>query len=290
VSIDLLADTATDLFRRHSGPEVVAAGEREGWSPGLWSELEKSGLARVGAEGEVPEAAAVVRAAARFAAPVPLAETVLAAWLLGDVPEGPLSVAYGGRAGYGRVARAIVVGADLLEPDRFKIVPDVNLAGEPWDRIDPPGDGDDVLLKGALVRSVQLAGALERILELTVAYAQDRRQFGSPILRFQAVQQQLAVMAGEVAAAGAAVDAAVEDPSEMPVAVAKIRAGMAAGEAAAIAHQVHGAIGFTEEHELHHFTRRLWSWRDDFGTEQEWAARLGRTLGAAGAGLWEVIS
>ena len=51
-----------------------------------------------------------------------------------------------------------------------------------------------------------------------------------------------------------------------------MRVGEAAGDGAAIAHQVHGAMGFTYEHSLHHFTRRLWAWREEFGNESFWAA------------------
>ena len=71
------------------------------------------------------------------------------------------------------------------------------------------------------------------------------------------------------------------------VAAAKVRAGEAAGAGAAIAHAVHGAIGFTYEHSLHFATRRLWSWRAEFGSESRWAATLGRAVLARGAdALW----
>ena len=75
------------------------------------------------------------------------------------------------------------------------------------------------------------------------------------------------------------------------MAVAKARAGEAAGRAAEIAHQVHGAMGFTHEHALHQSTRRLWSWRDEFGNESFWQQRLGRAVAAAGAAaLWPRIT
>jgi acyl-CoA dehydrogenase len=113
-------------------------------------------------------------------------------------------------------------------------------------------------------------------------------QFGKPIASFQAIQQQLAVLAGYVAAAGIAAEAAICDLEETErlsrsAAVAKIRCGEAAGAAASIAHQVHGAIGITKEHSLHFATRRLWSWRAEFGAESSWAERIGRAVAAAGA-------
>jgi len=148
---------------------------------------------------------------------------------------------------------------------------------------------------GAVMRSAQMAGALQCILAASVQYAGERVQFGRPIGRFQAVQQNLAVLAGQVAAATAAAEAAIEaaatNLSSIAVAAAKIRAGEAAGIGAAIAHQVHGAIGFTQEHRLHYSTRRLWSWRDEFGNEAWWSRSLGSRVAAAGPdGLWPFIT
>jgi len=58
-----------------------------------------------------------------------------------------------------------------------------------------------------------------------------------------------------------------------------------------IAHQVHGAIGFTDRYALHHATLRLWSWREEFGNEAVWAEELGRSIAAAGAGqLWPALT
>jgi acyl-CoA dehydrogenase len=150
---------------------------------------------------------------------------------------------------------------------------------------------DRLRRRTALMRSAQMVGALERVQELTVTYAAERRQFGQPLNRFQAVQQQLAELAGEVALARAAVEAAAADPTALRVAAARVVAGRAAGRASAIAHQVHGAIGFTQEHRLHRFTTRLWRWRDEQGTEAAWAESLGTLLARAGADrVWEVLT
>jgi acyl-CoA dehydrogenase len=91
--------------------------------------------------------------------------------------------------------------------------------------------------------------------------------------------------------ATAAVDDAIADPSPRRVAAAKVVAGRAATRSAAIAHQVHGAIGFTREHELHRFTTRLWRWRDDYGVESQWAESIGDLYAHAGADrVWEVLT
>src|SRR5204863_2600060 len=167
----------------------------------------------------------------------------------------------------------------------------------------PAGAGvsaETLRLYGALVRSAQMAGAIESLLQQSVRYATERRQFGRPIGNFQAIQHNLAVLASHAAAASVAAERAfaaadsgnltrAERPRALAfhVAAAKIRAGEAAGIAAGLAHQVHGAIGFTYEHSLHFATRRLWSWRAEFGGESHWSAELGRHVTARGADqLW----
>ena len=164
----------------------------------------------------------------------------------------------------------------------------------------PELDARALRLLGAALRATQMTGALEAVLALAVAYANERVAFGRPIAKFQAVQHNLARLAGEVAAAiaasGSAADAIAtsarfDDAVLLEVAAAKIRVGEAAGEGAGIAHQVLGAIGFTREHWLHRFTRRLWAWRDDFGNESTWAVTLGGLVAARGADeLWPMLA
>jgi alkylation response protein AidB-like acyl-CoA dehydrogenase len=161
-------------------------------------------------------------------------------------------------------------------------------------------DQHALLVMGATMRSVQIAGALEAILALSVAYANERVAFERKIGKFQAVQQNLARLAGEtaaaLAAAGSAADAVaqadkIDDAVFLEVASAKIRCAEAATEGAAIAHQVFGAIGFTEEHVLHRFTLRMLAWRDDFGNESQWAAKLGKDIAHRGAdAFWSLVA
>jgi acyl-CoA dehydrogenase len=139
----------------------------------------------------------------------------------------------------------------------------------------------------ALARTAQIAGALQSALELSIAYSLERKQFGRPIGQFQAVQQQLALLGCETAAATcasrcAAIAACVGDAS-FQIAAAKLRANQAIAVATAIAHQVHGAIGFTREYALRRATQRLWSWRSECGNDRYWSERLGRTVIARGA-------
>lgn len=154
---------------------------------------------------------------------------------------------------------------------------------------------------GALARCVMMVGALESALAQSVQYVGERVQFGKPIGRNQAIQQALALMAGDVVAARMAALAAVADAPLVAgavtaahsaaclfsVAVAKVRCGEAATRATNTAHQVHGAIGFTHEHALHFSTRRLWAWREEFGSDADWARELGRAaIRGRAAGFW----
>ncbi|MEW6766470.1 MAG: acyl-CoA dehydrogenase family protein [Pseudomonadota bacterium] len=157
-----------------------------------------------------------------------------------------------------------------------------------------------LMLMGATVRSLQMAGALETMLNISVAYANERVAFEKKIAKFQAIQHNLAQLAGEVAAAltasGSAADTiasgeASHDALLLEVASAKIRCAEAAEKGAAIAHQVHGAIGFSMEHILHRYTMRALAWRDDFGHETWWATEFGKSVAANGADdLWPLVA
>lgn len=145
----------------------------------------------------------------------------------------------------------------------------------------------DLFALGAFARTAQIAGALDAALSQAVSYANDRKQFGRPLAKFQAMQQNLATFACEAAAANCAAIGAAQalDRGEgsFEVAAAKLRANQAVGTGTAIAHQAHGAIGFTEEYPLHPLTRRLWSWRSEFGGDSHWANVIGSRVLAAGA-------
>lgn len=134
---------------------------------------------------------------------------------------------------------------------------------------------------GALLHAGLLAGAMKRSFDLTMAYANERIQFGKPIGKFQAIQHQLSVMAEHVAAGRMAAEAAFAcKGSKLPAisacAVAKARTSEAAQLVATIAHAVHGAIGVTEEYDLQLYTRRLHEWRVAHGSEAHWHRFLGR--------------
>ena len=209
-----------------------------------------------------------------------------------------------------RDGRAHVVSV-ARESDGVTLRPRRNVAGEPRDdvrldvRLDdgdvapvPEGvDGGTLLRRGALARANLMAGALASTREMTVRYTGEREQFGRPVARFQAVQAHLVQMAAEAALAQSAAEVAAgmtdagTQGAESAVAAAKVLAGQAATRATAHAHQAHGAIGMTREYPLHHRTRRLWAWRDEYGGERHWSALLGdRVVGAGADGLWPSLT
>lgn len=142
---------------------------------------------------------------------------------------------------------------------------------------------------GAALAAAQIAGALQRVLEMALQFANDRVQFGRSIGKFQAIQHQLAVMAEHVAAARMAAEIGCTGRGPLPgglrAAMAKARASEAAALIAPLAHAVHGAIGVTAEFDLQLYTRRLHEWRADFGSEQHWNRAVGRALLAGGPAL-----
>jgi acyl-CoA dehydrogenase len=310
----LLADQVT--------PDLLRAAERGVWPEALWAEVEALGLplalapeAMGGAGLTWEDAAAVCQVLGRHSAPLPLGASMIAAALLSAAgiapPAGMIALTTAGEPmTWGRRAAHVVAAAgDRVALHDARTARWVEgralISREPADAATlgtpiaegglPAGYGPEAaLLAAALLTAAKMAGALEAVLDMTVDYAGTRKQFGRPIGGFQAVQQLLAQAAGEVAAAGVAAAHAGRAAARrglagaaFEIASAKVVCGEAAGRVAAAAHQVHAAMGFTDEPPLHLFTRRLWTWRDASGAERFWARRIGAAaLARGGAALW----
>ena len=297
------------------------------WPAALWDECEALGLPLL----LVPEDAGGVglswagayeafKTLGRYCVPLPIGETALAARLLADagldIPSGVLTLAAenGDNVPWARNAGHLVLATteaggfriDCIKLVPAAITPGMNMGRDPRDTVALDGltivqtghiaatGLNPVLEWGALLRSGQIAGALAAVRGLSIDYANVRVQFGKPIRTFQAVQQSLATLASEAAAAAVAgaTAAAARDRgvARFETAVAKIRAGESAGKGAALGHQAHGAIGFTDDYSLHDLTRRLWSWRAEYGTERYWAEMIGREAMKSGRSLWSLIT
>jgi acyl-CoA dehydrogenase len=347
---NIVVDTAEKIFADLADAQDVNRDKQGTWKAPLWQALSEAGLPLAWVDEEhggsgvgLADGFGVLGAAGRFAIAVPLAETMLAGWLLAQAgitsPEGEMTVApasprdritrnpdgtLSGRARgvpFAKVAKHIAVmasGADgaviaLVDAAKLRIEAGLNLANDTsdiivFDKVEPltakPApkgfDQTNLMLMGGVVRSLQIAGALESILDISVRYAGERVAFEKPIAKFQAVQHNLARLAGESAAALAAATSAadtlanattLDDAVYLEAVSAKIRCAEAAEKGSAIAHQVHGAIGFTIEHILHRFTLRALAWRDDFGSESYWAVELGKRVAARGADeLWPLVA
>ncbi|MGB5949484.1 MAG: acyl-CoA dehydrogenase family protein [Parvibaculum sp.] len=337
----ILDASVTKLLDDHSTKQAIQGAEEGGWPEALWNALVENGMTRIllpeaqeGAGATWSDAHVVIKAAGAHAAPVPLAEAILAGFVLGragiTMPEGIVTVMEGDfklnggrltgtakRVPWGRNASHAVtlvesgwgVEAVLAPLEYARLEKDQNVAREPRDTlvfdnivVDTAWaglPGNALRLYGALMRATQMAGALDYLTRQSVQYANERTQFGKPIGKFQAIQQQLAVLSTQSAAVGIASAHAAQradkvtsgDAAAFEIAVAKTRADDATSIATSIAHQVHGAIGFTYEHGLHFATRRLWSWRAEFGSGAEWADWLGRETIARGAdALWPYVT
>jgi acyl-CoA dehydrogenase len=303
----------------------------------LWRSLDDLGLVRLtgaeqagGSGAGWSEAAELIAAAVRHGVRIPLAEhDLLACWLLDAIglpvddavqtvcllDDRGVATAVPWAAGADRIVvvwktdceyRVADVGVEALV-----ITPGTNMIGEPRDTV----TADPTILRGApvacalvaqlrlksaLVRSIQVCAALDRVLELSVEHVAARIQFGRPLARFQAVQNLIADIAAEAALARAATEAALAaavtsewsaSNLEFLVAAARSCAGHAASVVVRNAHQVHGAIGTTREHRLHEFTRAAVAWRSEFGSVQYWDDQVtDSALRAGEGGLWSLIT
>ena len=293
----------------------------------LWQQIEDTGFADLllpenagGAGLALRDAYAVWDLLGQHAMPLPLAETMLArAWLhaLGmALPAGAIALAPRLVATDGGIVAAGVCSASAAQwvlgqwGGEWVLLPtsgatlqaspaisalDVDLhwgtalvAQAP--RAAAPAS---LLVAYAALVSALLAGALLTTFEKTLNFANEREQFGRPIGKFQAIQHELAVMAEHVSAARMAAqmacnaDGLLADP--LQVAVGKARTSEAAVEVAALAHSIHGAIGFTTEFDLQLFTRRLHGWRQTAHSESYWQMQAGQALVAADGLCLDVI-
>ncbi|MES2258529.1 MAG: acyl-CoA dehydrogenase family protein [Pseudomonadota bacterium] len=339
----MLSEQLERLFAREVNAALWSGAEDGRFAAALWRQTEEIGVYGAlvaeddgGAGLAWADIEALLRVGGRYAAPIPMGETMIANWALSRaglaLPDGPLAVSGAiwnidsdglVSGGDGLVAWLPQCGYLLLvargaQGDVLCLFETAQLQVEPLATFERTPSGAVALnhLKPlhaapahglgplglqphlAALRSVQMAGLLDAILALCVEYGNTRIQFGKAIGKFQAIQHMIAELAGHAAAAQVAglyacrqIDSGDAARAEFGAAVAKTRLGSAATRASAIAHQVFGAIGVTDEHQLHYLTRRLWQWRAEAGSEHAWSEWLGRaSIAAGGAALWEKLA
>jgi len=316
---DLLTDAASHLLAQECTAGIVRdieGGNRDS-ARALWGHIEDAGFADAlvdeaygGAGLGLAHIAGLLSRCGAHAFPLPLADTLIGRALLAHAgharPSGTLALAKGRLLDDGSV-HAVVDGGWIADSALVQL-------GEAWHVlalhaarrqahafildctarweaslvndarsmvISLPDDLDLHVLRAPLL-AAQMSGAMGAILERTLEYANNRQQFGRPIGKFQAVQNQLAVMSEHVFAARMAAQlgcvSSTPFPTRLQAAIAKARCSEAALAAIETSHAVHGAIGITDELDLHLFTRRLQAWRQSSGSESYWHIKAGEAL------------
>jgi alkylation response protein AidB-like acyl-CoA dehydrogenase len=160
-------------------------------------------------------------------------------------------------------------------------VPEANILGrlnQEWSTV------QKMIERAAVGKCCEMVGNIQRVLEMTVEYAKERKQFDRPIGSFQAIQHYCADMATDVDGARFSTYRAAWMLSEgLPctkeVAIAKAWIGEASQRVFALAHQIHGAIGVTIEHDLHYYTRRAKAAELAFGDADFYREIVAREMG-----------
>ena len=311
---DVIAEAIDRLLAEQCPPDTVAKIEGGQSAETLWSRFEETGFLDAMVTEELggfglglTDVSELIRLTGKYAVPLPLAETVIVRGLLGSrglkPPSGAIAIAgtlerrdayltcdmaiacthsrwvLGRCDGESRLLQDGELGrrsplSSLDAPIRWTI--------QQWHEAPSLGTQFDLTSIHASVRALQLCGAMATVLDRSLAYANERQQFGRPIGKFQAIQHDLAIMAEHASAARMAAELAARQDGlrfdRLKIAVAKARASEAAVEIAALAHSVHGAIGFSREYPLQLWTRRLHAWRQAAGSEAYWHDVLGLAL------------
>ena len=273
-----------------------------------------------GAQGDLEDLIGLYYLIGKYAVPIPFVETTLANFILQQLQAQPITssatfnvIEQGVTVENGKLqgtlrnvawARHVEQLVTIARSDDQLVIVQVvlqtehiqqhkNLAGEPRDTVLLNHDiiqqiaiTEELLQQfqayATAAKGAQIAGAIDKVLDLTVQYSKEREQFGRPIHRFQLVQQHLAQLAGEQAIVSAAIEnvtAAILKGSFIDeIGYTTIRLDEAVKLVTASAHQVFAAIGVTHEHSLHQYTRRLWSWREDGLTALYWKKQLAKVL------------
>lgn len=302
-------DAVRDLLARECTPGVVRAAweNADGRSGPVWDLLAEMGVLSVlvpesegGLGMTVLDIVLLLEECGRVALPEPIVEhAVVAAPLL----SGPRTVTtlLGGApfALDADSADVIVAEADghlwsipvdacglvaVESVDRSRHLAEVTWSTEDAAEVAGPAEAAAAFDRGALGTAAVLLGLGHRMLEMTVEYATDRRQFGAPIGSFQAVKHHLAdartaLEFARPLVSRAAYSVATGDPgAAVHVSMAKAQASDAAELAGRAALQCHGAIGYSYEYDLHLWMKRAWALAASWGDARWHRARVASVI------------
>jgi len=315
----LFTDSIDKLFSTLASYKTIQEIELNADSTKLWAALEESGFADIlvseefgGAQLPWADAYPMFELSGRYALPVPLGMTATARWLMAKngidpkIARGSITIATRTETytdanelkspltPFGRVANWILMNlgdACYLLPTQSANVESTGIYGSlqanlTWKQL--PGESikigptQDLREIGSAITTAMMAGTMSKLLQLVLTHANDRIQFGKPIGKFQAIQQQISVLAEAVQAAAITAQMVfAQGPlkdNSLLIAAAKARVSELVPSVNATAHAVHGAMGVTQEFHLHYFTRRLNEWRLDYGSDGYWQSLIGKAF------------
>ena len=311
----MIVEALEKILSDHCAVADVRRIESGGAASRLWDNIEQGGFLELlspsgagGAALPLSELFGVFECLGRYAMPLPIAQAIAARALVQDpqsLPAGSLTLAshlqrsadggvhcpvtpYGAYADHVLVCDGSAIFLLSALTARRESVGDTRAmtANLRWDDasalVPVAGHGPALLPLAAAMGAALQCGIMQKMLAMSLDYCNQRVQFGKPLGKFQAIQQQLSVMAEHVMASTVAAESAFGAGGPVPgllaAAMAKARTSEAAALVAATAHAVHGAIGMTDEYDLGVFTRRLHDWRTAYGAENHWNTLVGRCL------------
>ncbi len=296
-----MRDAVRDFLEKECSPKVV----REAWTnetgrSGLWRKLGEVGVlgvlapeAQGGLGGDFLDLVLLLEETGRAALPEPVVEhAAVAVPELDDATDAAagavtVTVAASPLVLYADSADLVLVDDQFVPAETLALQPRRTVDGSrrifPDDRLDA-GVSMDAFDRGALGTAAQLLGLAQHMLDLSVEYAKQRHQFGAPIGSFQAIKHKLADVRLALEFARpvvyrAAYSVAHDDPDRsVHVSMAKAYASEAALLSARHALQVHGAIGYSYEHDLHLWMKRAWALAADWGSAASHRASVARAI------------
>ncbi|HTD72814.1 MAG TPA: acyl-CoA dehydrogenase family protein [Steroidobacteraceae bacterium] len=307
---NLLLDSFVRLLGQISPPEAVRRAEADGAAAHIVHEVDESGFldalvpeSKGGSGLSIADVVQLFFAAGEYLLPIPFAETMVARALIAasdaQPPRGRTIILWPSAPG-GKLRSTLGPSGDstslaLVQRDaEFRLLP-IKLEERDADPFrmwsaSPMLDATpllqftlahvDLLHWSAAITAANMAGAIQRLLAMSLTQVNERQQFGRTLSKFQVIQQQLSVFAERSVSAQVAARIGLVG-SELildggRVAIAKSVANESARVCASIAHAVHGAMGISEAHDLQLYTRRLARWQISFGSEAYWQKHIGQ--------------
>ena len=288
--LELFERSLRAATEQHSGAALDAAVAELGWNDALSFDTRAAVSCLFELQGEACVASSALDRVVAFALGCeldgdtavvlpPIGHASAPARLDGDrlVVDGLLTSAHSGVL----VLGVVVDTAALTTRDVHGVDPDLGLVevrGEVVAGDATEANWDAAVQLAQLALAHELVGASRRALALAREHALDRIQFGQAIAMFQAVRHRLAETLVAIETAVAVLDAAWLDPSPVTAAMAKASAGRSARTVAKHCQQVLAGIGFTTEHDLHRYVRRILVLDQLFGSSAVLTKQLGQEL------------